>query len=173
MDDRTLTGLLERVGQGDLAAFERLYTEIKTPLYTVLLRVTRDAGLAEDLLQELFLKLFRSPPVPPPRKPRAYLFQLARHLALDGLKKQPHHADIDDYAQFPDSSQTDSAARLDLERAFRALSPEERLLVSLHLNGGLKFREIAAILDRPLGTVLWRYRQAIGKLRILLDGGTV
>lgn len=173
MDDRTLAQLLERIGQGDRAAFERLYTGMKTPLYTVLLRVTRDAGLAEDLLQELFVKLFRAPPVPPPRKPRAYLFQMARHLALDGMEKQPRHADIDDYAQLPDPSQTDGAARLDLERAFRSLSQEERLLVSLHLNGGLKFREIAAILDRPLGTVLWRYRQAIGKLRVLLDGGTV
>lgn len=173
MDNRTLTQLLEQVGQGDLAAFERLYTEMKKPLYTVLLRVTRDAGLAEDLLQELFLKLFRAPPVPPPRKPRAYLFQMARHLALDSLKTQPHHADIDDYAHLPDPSQTDGTTRLDLNQAFSALSPEERLLVSLHLNGGLKFREIAAILDRPLGTVLWRYRKTIGKLRILLDGGTV
>ena len=173
MDDRMLTGLLERLAQNDRAAFEALYIELNKPVYTVLLRITRDAGLAEDLLQEFFVKLFRSPPVPPPRTPRAYLFQMARNLAIDGMKSQPRHGDIDDYTHSPDRSQTEGIDRLDLERAFAALSSGDRQIVALHLNAGLKFREIAAMLDRPLGTVLWRYRQAIGKLRSLLDGGTI
>ena len=47
----------------------------------------------------------------------------------------------------------------------------ERQLVALHLSAGLTFREVASIVERPLGTVLWQYRKAIEKLRNTLDGG--
>ena len=66
----------------------------------------------------------------------------------------------------------DVAGRLDVERALSALSAEENQIVTLRVNAGLKFREIAAMLDLPLGTALWKYRRAIGKLRdILSEGG--
>ena len=69
--------------------------------------------------------------------------------------------------------QTDPDLKLDLERAFERLTVQERQLVALHLSAGLTFREVTAIVERPLGTVLWQYRKAIEKLRNLLDGGSL
>jgi len=173
MDDKQLSQLLTLLSEKDMTAFETLYTEMSKPLYTVLFRITKNRELAEDLLQDLFIKLYRAPLSPPPRKPRAYLFQMARNLAIDALRCQPCHSDLDDYSHLPDRSQSIPLHRMDLEQALERLNLEERQIVTLHLNAGLKFREISAILAQPLGTVLWRYRKAIQTLRTLLDGGTL
>ena len=57
-----------------------------------------------------------------------------------------------------------------MERALAQLPELERQILSLHLNAGLKFRELAVILKLPLGTVLWRYQRAIGRMRSILEG---
>lgn len=171
MNDDRLREALAQLRAGGAAAFEQIYTELSAPIFTVILRITGDREASEDILQEVFLKLYRSPPGPEVRKPRAYLFQSARNLALDALRRRPREANLDDLPDLPQPGPEDPALRLDLERAFAALTPEERELVSLHLNGGLTFREIARITGTPLGTVLWRYRKTIDKLRILLNGG--
>ena len=88
MDNQTLQIQLTALRTGDPAALEAIYEGMKTPLYTVILRITRREALAEEVLQELFLKLYRSPPGETVRNPRAYLFQMARNLAIDCLKAQ-------------------------------------------------------------------------------------
>ena len=173
MNDDRLKEALSLLRRGDAAAFEEIYAELSAPLFTVILRITRDRELSEDLLQEVFLKLYRSPPGPDIKKPRAYLFQSARNLALDELRRRTDTLDLDQLPDLPQPGPPDPGQRLDLERALAALAPRERDLVCLHLNGALTFREIARITGTPLGTVLWRYRRTIEKLRILLNGGSV
>lgn len=167
MNDAELSALLAAVQQGDLEAFEEIYTGLHLPLFTVLRRIVRDASLAEDLLQELFLRVYQAPPVTA-AKPRAYLFQMARNLAIDALRRREMDSSLTE-VEIPCHPDQDS--HLDLECALASLSTLERQLVTLHLNGGLKFRELAKILNLPLGTALWRYQQALGRLRVLLNGG--
>jgi RNA polymerase sigma-70 factor (ECF subfamily) len=166
MTDEQLKKQLQALETGDKTAFSAIYTELKTPVYTVLVRLTGDRALAEDLLQEVFLKLYRQPPRA--EKPRAYVFRMARNLAIDALRQRQPTESLEEL-----SVQTDSDLKLDLEQAISRLTVEERQLVALHLSAGLTFREVAAIVERPLGTVLWQYRRAIEKLRILLDGGSL
>lgn len=173
MNDAELRDAFALLRQGELAAFEKIYAELSAPLFTVTLRITRDRSLSEDVLQEVFLKLYQSPPGPCVQNPRAYLFQMARNQALDELRRRPDHAALDELPELSRPGGEDPARRLDLERAMGALAPVERQITALHLNGGLKFREIAPMVGAPLGTVLWRYRRAIGKLRILLNGGSL
>lgn len=169
MDSVTLREHVEKLRAGDLEAFEVIYRELKTPVYTVLLRITRDEALSEDLLQELFLKLFQSPPPPSVKNPRAYLFQMARNLALDSLRGRQQFEELEE--SLAARTAEDLAVKLDVAAALRALPLLERQIVALHLNGGLKFRELAEMMDLPLGTVLWRYRRAIEELRRILSGG--
>ena len=166
MNDEQLKKQLQALETGDKTAFSAIYTELKTPVYTVLVRLTGDRALAEDLLQEVFLKLYRQPPRA--EKPRAYVFRMARNLAIDALRQKQPAESLEEL-----SVQTDSDLKLDLEQAFERLTVQERQLVALHLSAGLTFREVAAIVERPLGTVLWQYRRAIEKLRVLLDGGSL
>lgn len=174
MDDTQLREKLDLVRQGDWDAFEVLYEDLKTPVFTVLYRITQDRALSEDLLQEVFVKLFRAPPPSSVRKPRAYLFQTARNLALDALRRQPQKscADLDGCMQLSGGDPAEHLLRMDLDLALERLSLTERQIVTLHINGGLPFREVAASMELPLGTVLWKYRKAIARLRSLLNGGT-
>ena len=168
MTDQQLKTQLEALKTGDQQAFLKIYQELKTPVYTVLVRLTGDRLLSEDLLQEVFLRIYRQPPEA--EKPRAYVFRMARNLAIDALRqKQP----CDPLEEHSLQADPDPTVKLDLERAFARLTAGELQLVALHLSAGLTFREVAAIVERPLGTVLWQYRKAIEKLRNLLDGGSL
>lgn len=173
MTDEQLQAELGRLHGGDRAAFEKIYTELKTPLFTIILRVTRDNELSEDLLQELFIKLYQSPPKSPIKKPRAYIFRMARNLAVDGMRKRHQFASLDDEENTMCSPQEDIAGRMDIENALGTLPTAECQIVSLRINGELKFQEIADVMGVPLGTVLWRYQRALGRLRSILDGGTI
>ena len=155
---------LVAVRGGDKAAFEALYEEMKRPLFTLILRITRDKALAEDILQELFLKLYLSPPEPSVN-PGAYLCRMARNLAIDALRKQKPQADWEQAEATLCCYMDDN---IDVEDAMAALPLRERQIVTLHINGGLKFREIAAMLEIPLGTALWAYQKALDQLRITL-----
>lgn len=155
---------------GDHAAFEEIYEYLKTPMYTIILCITQDHTLSEDILQEVFLKLYQSPPKPPIENPRAYLFQTARNLAIDNVRTQSRLTDLEGMEHLT-YLPADDALRMDVDRTINALPLQERQIVSLHINGELTFREIAGMLDLPLGTVLWKYQKAIKWLRSHLSGG--
>ncbi len=179
MTDRELYSLLTRVRAGDMAAFEQIYHAMKSPVYTVALRILGDTGLSEDVVQEVFVKLYRQPPLPDVHQPRAYLFRMARNSALDTLRRRAVRraaVSLDDPTCGIGDTLSDPAAadggvglRWDLERAMASLSETERQIVTLHVNAGLKFREIAAVMEMPLGTVLGQYNRALSRLRRLLS----
>ncbi len=169
MTDKELSGKLISLSKGERSVFEEIYNEISTPAYTVAYRITGDRCLAEDIIQEFFVRLYRKPPETPLEKPRAYLLKMVHNLTIDKLEKQ--HINIDDCENMLSDKADATDERIDLERAFAKLSVDERQLVALHLNGGFKFREIAEMVNVPMGTVLWRYRKAINKLRNMLNGG--
>ena len=164
-----LTQLLDFVRSGDKTAFAALYENMKKPAFTVILRITRDFALSEDILQDLFLKIYLSPPVDI-SNPRAYIFRMARNLAIDSMRKQKTEDGLDAAEQQSWQPQDDLSAKLDIENAIMTLAERERMIVTLHINGGLKFREVAEVMALPLGTVLWAYRKAIGQLRNILGG---
>lgn len=170
MNDTELSAKLGMILKGDKKAFEDIYNDMKIPVFTVILRIVGDRSEAEDILQEVFVKLYKSPPDAEIRKPRAYIFQSARNLALDALRKRKTLLDIDDVEVQAESFDEKTALNVDVENALAELSAEQRQIVTLHINADFKFREIAEMMDAPLGTVLWRYNKAIGRLRVILGG---
>ena len=171
MTGEELKARLTALRAGDKAAFEDIYEHLKTPVFTVILRIVRDRPAAEEILQEVFFKLWQLPPGPEVGNPRAYIFRAAHNLALDHLKKRPQSVAIEDTDACFQTE--DIPLKMDVERALESLPPQECRIVSLHINGGLKFREIAGMTGLPLGTVLWKYQRAIKRLRIILSGGVL
>ena len=168
MTGHQLNSLFSALRRGDREAFHTLYEALSPPVYTVLLRLVGDRQSTEDLLQETFLRLYRSPPGPEVSHPRAWVFQVARNLAVDHLRARRASLPLEDSGLTV--PQPDLDLGLDVEAALARLSPEDRLLVSLHLNGGLRFRECARLLGIPLGTALRRYHTAMGRVRDYLNG---
>ena len=170
MDNTQLTELLTAFRAGDRTAFEKVYRSMQAGLYTVIFRITWDRGLSEDILQEVFCKLYLSPPGPAVNNPRAYIFQTARNLAIDSMRAQRPAVSLDEIEAVVHRPMDDIPLRMDIDAALKALPAEQRQIVTLHLIGNLKFREIAGITGVPLGTVLWKYQKALGSLRKKLTG---
>ena len=168
MTNNELLILIKAVSAGNRTAFEEIYKELNKPMYTIILRITHDVSLSEDVLQEIFVKLFQSPPTAA-KNPRAYLFRMARNLAIDSIKGNPQFADLDDFESLVYSPGVDIPEKLEVEEALKALPPVECQIVSLHINGGLAFKEIAEIMKIPVGTALWRYHKALKQLRLYLS----
>ncbi len=167
MNDEQLKSALARLKSGEKEALAEIYDGLITPLYTIALRVTGNRQLADEAVQELFLKLTATPPRELSH-PRAYLFAAVRNTAIDILRREPSHESIDDHHGLHAPEHEDTS---DVAAALALLPEEQRSIVTLHVNGGLKFREIAQATDTPLGTVLWRYNRAISSLKNILNGG--
>ena len=154
--------LFARLAAGDGEAFARLYHELRTPVYTVLYRVVGQRETAEDLTHDLFLRLYEAPPGTEVHSKRAWVFRMARNLAIDALRTSHPTEEADETLP---AEEGERELSLDLSAALQSLPPEEREIVTWHAVLGLPFREITQITGMNLPLVWRRYRNAISKLK--------
>lgn len=86
MTNEEMTRLLPLVRTGDERACEQLWHGLRIPVYTVAVRILDDRYLAEDVTQEVFVRLFRTPPGEEVHSPRAWVFAVTHNTALNMLK---------------------------------------------------------------------------------------
>ncbi len=166
MNEKELGTLFCSFREGNNDAFSEIYNELKKPVFTIAYRITFVWEIAEDITQELFLKLYTSPPDASVRNPRAWIFRMARNLAIDALRKK-QCSDIDEVTlSFDDTEKINTG--IDIEKALSSLSLSEREIVSLHIDGGLGFREIGKALGISLTSAYRKYKSALNKLRRML-----
>jgi RNA polymerase sigma-70 factor (ECF subfamily) len=192
---RELAALLARSGLGDRAAFARLYDATSGHLLAVILRIQRDRGVAEDLLQEVYVAVWKSAASfdAARSQPLTWLTHIARHRAIDSLRRaqtQPqlessHRVDADgeDAGDTTEQATAEGPGPLDLlDRACDArelaqcmerLTPPQRQSVALAFFDGLSHAEVAEHLREPLGTVKSWVRRALLALKSCLERGAV
>lgn len=163
------TALFRHIAAGDKEAFQFLYKETYKSVYVFLLSIVQNREDAEDLLQETYIRVrLHADQYEEQGKPLAWIFTIARNLALMRLRDLKRFC-CQDVASLQVSVQfsgiEDAEDRMVLISAFQVLAEEERTIVLLHAASGFKHREIAQILDKPLATVLSKYRRAIKKLQ--------
>lgn len=159
-----------RIRSGDREAFSCVYQEMKQPVYTICYRITGSKETAEDITHDVFVKLFRSPPDTSVKNMRAWIFQMARNLSIDALRKQSRMAEQGEPICTEDPYPP-IHLRMDLEAAWRNLSREEREILTMHLNADLGFKEIASIVGLSLPATYRKYRKALKHLQEELNGG--
>lgn len=169
MYDMDFNECFSKVQNGDKDSFSQLYNELKQPVFTIVCRIVQSREAAEDITQEVFVKLYISPPDFPVRNPRAWIFQMARNLSIDALRKK-QNVNIDDVQLAGDDDADRVVLKLDMESAIGKLSCLERQILTLHLNGDLNFNDIARIVELSLPAAYRKYRKALKTLRDLLNG---
>lgn len=168
--------LLQRVGAGERDALTDLYLRYRQPLFNYLSRLTPDYALAEDLLQETFVAIWRSASQFEGRSSvSTWMFGIARRQAHNALRRR--NLPVADLAELetqtapdpePDNALLAGAAREDLLAAISRLSLIHREALALAFGQELSVQEIAATLGIPVGTVKSRLRDAKRALRALL-----
>jgi RNA polymerase sigma-70 factor, ECF subfamily len=157
----------------DALDLEKLYDEHAQALYAFALDLTRNEADTKDVLQQLFTRLARQPKMlDGVRNVRAYLLRLAHNAAIDLMRRRSTHGKYaEQYArQTPEvfeaaDDRDEEIFRRGLSEALGELPPEQRAVVHLRLWEGMKFEEIAALLEISLNTTASRYRYGIDKLR--------
>ena len=176
-ENTLLDTLLGRIAIGDTAALEALYRRTQTAVYSFALSVLKNAHDAEDVLHDCYVAVWNSAAqYRSQSKPMAWLITIAKNLCLQQLRAQRKTADMpeDMHAFLPaDSAGMSVEDRTVLSACMRQLSDGERQIVTLHAIAGFKHREIAAILQMPLATVLSKYNRAIKKLKQHLQAGGI
>jgi RNA polymerase sigma-70 factor (ECF subfamily) len=170
--------LLLRVREKDERAIEALYARYSGPLYSLAYRVTGADRYAQDVVQEVFVALWKDAGRYDESRGAlsSWLFALARHKAIDLVRKEAnvrrHTADVDLELREADDD-VDQEAWLRLRRdavraAITQLPEAQRTAVELAFFGGLTHVEVAEQLGIPLGTAKTRIRTALLKLRDIL-----
>lgn len=164
MNQKQLSCLMADVRRGNADAFAAIYSDMRVPVFTVIYRIVGCREEAEDVMQEVFLRLFRAPPGDEVRDLRCYIFRMAHNAAADLLRRRGYrrHDPLDDDIIAPGE---DIAVRIDIEAALAALEDDERRAVVLHVNAGLTLAQTASVMERNISSVYRSYRSAIKKLR--------
>jgi RNA polymerase sigma-70 factor (ECF subfamily) len=182
--------LMARFQQGDMHAFELLLERHRRPVYRFIRRQVGHPSTAEDLLQDVFLRLVhRADSFESRSKFTTWLYTIARNLCIDHLRKQVHRRTVSlDQPQRPgeegdmtllgklpgDAPAPDREAhnrRLQacILRAVDELAPEQREVFVMREDAGLQFEEIARIVEAPVNTIKSRMRYALQNLRAKLE----
>jgi RNA polymerase sigma factor (sigma-70 family) len=188
-----LSRLLARAGLGDRAAFATLYERTSSHLLAVVLRINRDRAQAEDILQEVYVNVWRAASSfdAAQSQPLTWLTSIARNRAIDSLRRlqtQPQMRSAGRDAEGRESEDDDvydtvaddAPGPLDLlSRAGEArslaacmdkLSATQRQSVALAFFQGLSHAEVAAQMRQPLGTIKSWVRRSLAALKSCLQG---
>jgi RNA polymerase sigma-70 factor (ECF subfamily) len=156
---------------GDQGAMADLYDRYSSVVYAVALRVLGDTGAAEDVLQEVFLQLWRNPNSFNAARGSlaSWLAVVTRNRAIDSLRKRRPETDIEDVVL---SVAPDLAGAAELARAAEtvrgvmgAMAPAQRSALELAYWEGMSHSEIAEKTGEPLGTIKTRIRAGLIALR--------
>jgi RNA polymerase sigma-70 factor, ECF subfamily len=165
------TALLTRMGQRDENAMEDLFRRYSGAVYSVALRVLHDSGHAEDVLQEVFLQLWRDPAAFVQQRGSlgGWLVVVARNRAIDLLRRRKPTDSVEDVVLASSINVAEEAERnatmQKVRQVIAGLPQEQRKTLELAYFEGLSHTEIAGRTGDPLGTVKTRIRQALISLR--------
>ena len=193
MEDQEFDLCMERMKHGDKDALKEIYVAYLGYIYHLIFSVLQNKENAEDVTSEFFIKLWdMSDRYKPGNGHRAYLGRIAHNMAIDYLRAhnkeipwdmmeenpesgdQVGEKDAGDNpvsgvaagrATYSDDTATQVISDISIKEALDKLKPEEREVVHMKVFGEMTFDEISKTLNIPMGTITWRYREAIKKLR--------
>jgi RNA polymerase sigma-70 factor (ECF subfamily) len=180
VDDADRNVLL-RVANGQLDALQELYDSYRTMAYSIALRITSDASLAEDVVQDAFLGAWRNAGryIEGKGSVKTWLLSIVHHRAVDAVRRRRPTIELPEREDVPPPSLTlpdvwqEVAGNLDRQEiaaALATLSDVQREAIELAYFGGLTQQEIAARTGTPLGTVKSRIRLGLLSMRRALVG---
>jgi RNA polymerase sigma-70 factor (ECF subfamily) len=180
LDDATL---IQQIAQAETGALEELYDRYNRVVFSVALAILSDPSVAEEVTLDVFVRVWKGAATYQPErgKVNTWLAAITRHHAIDILRGQRSNLDqkslyLDDLAwqkasnlSSPHEDMENDMQRARIRRALEELPTDQREALMLAYFKGYSHRQIADVLQQPLGTVKTRIRLAMQKLRELLS----
>jgi RNA polymerase sigma-70 factor (ECF subfamily) len=172
------SALMLRYRDGDVAAFEVLYSRHKDAVFRYLLRLCQHRDTAEDVFQDVWGKIVKArDSYRPTAKFSTFLYRVAHNCFIDHIRRNKRHTQTaavepdsqPDPADLPEVETERSLARRRLEVALQELPEEQRDVFLLSEEAGLSLDQIASVTDSNRETAKSRLRYAVNKLRAAID----
>jgi RNA polymerase sigma factor (sigma-70 family) len=181
-DRQRLSDALDAVGRGDRRALGVVYQQTSAKLFGICLRILGEQSEAEDVLQDVYLTVWRRAGSFDPARgvsPITWLAALARNRAIDRLRSSKAHLnrpletaeEIADPARLASDALVEAEDGLRLSRCLAELQPEHAAYIRSAYFDGLTYAELAERIGAPLGTVKSWMRRSLLRLRTCLEHG--
>ncbi len=169
--------LMQLVRRGDAEAFELVYQRHATVAFSLAYRMTQSRNIAEDVVQEAFLSLWRSGGRYDQGRGsvRTWVLGIVHNRAIDALRRALVHdrrrasdEGIEERFEATERTEVEAARReeaLAIQGVLAGLPPDQSRVIELAYFGGYSHSEIASLLDTPIGTVKGRMRLGLEKMR--------
>jgi len=174
MTNEEFDSCMERVRAGDRDGLKEIYQAYIAYIYSIISAFVREREDAEDLCADFFLKLWeQAGKYRAGGGHRAWLGAMARNMAIDFIRRSGREMPREDAAEAAQergadshpSAEDESLARLSFSETVERLPEDQRTIVTMKILGDMTFKEIASALKMPMGTVTWKYRDSMEKLR--------
>ena len=186
MNERQFEEAVARMVRGDKSGLKEIYESYIGYIYRIIYEVLQNKENAEDVTGDFFIRLWdKAEQYRPGGGHKGYLATMARNMAIDYLRKHKREEltamlqDIEAGAEEEERQErnrsltADTSANVEdeviqemtVQEALDKLKPAERQIVSLKVLGEMTFKEIAECMQIPIGTVTWKYQNAMKKLR--------
>ena len=159
--------IFSKIAAGDQSAFQHLYRENCSLVYTIAQRVLRDTSLAEDAVQETFVKIWRSA-----RQfdaalgtPQSWISMIARNVALDLIRKRRRHQEPSDMDITGIAAEPCEPSDPKLGQCLARLPAEQVIAIVTMYTYGMSLSELSSHLGAPIGTVKSRVRRGTASLK--------
>lgn len=180
-DSASLARLISAVALGDQQAYRRLYDATSPKLFAIALRMLREEGRAEDVLQDSFVNVWNSAASynAALSAPMTWMVTIVRNRALDYIRRVDRRTvELDDELTAvlesdqppPDALASHGQDAVALQRCLKRLDPGQRQAIAFAYFQGLTHSELATTLAIPIGTVKTWIRRGLEKMRRCLDG---
>jgi RNA polymerase sigma-70 factor, ECF subfamily len=185
--DHNLHELIARVALRDRAAFQSLYAATSAHLFSVSLRVLRNEGRADEVLQDAYVNIWQSAASynAATASPMTWMINVVRNKAIDALRSGKTEAlsttSLDDQAMNvaahaagqPDELLSQSLVKGKIDQCMQRMSAAHRQALALAYYRGLVHTDIATLLNVPLGTAKGWVRRGLDQLRLCLEAAGV
>ena len=153
----------------DYTHFDDFYELTSRKVFFTIVGVVKDQMIAEDLMQDTYMQFLKKiDDVDASQNPIAYLVTIGRNQALNHYTKFKREVPGEEIFETIASDEIIKDDSIDIFSLLNLLDHDEREVIVMHTINGFKFREVAEVMDKPLGTVLWIHKKALEKMKIKL-----
>lgn len=176
INKKELHKLFQGIKQGSRTAFEVLYKRYNQLVYKIAFSILKNKENSEDVMQNVFTKIYELSEIKlPDNKEASWLYTVTKNESITKLRKIKEDIDIDSiYNVSKDCKDIENIIDNDkYNRIIDKLDKKEQEIVSLKILGQLSFKEIAKLMNMPIGTVQWHYYKALDNIKILIGNMTM
>ena len=161
---------LKEINNGNKNALKEIYDYYGHAIYSYAVSIVKNEALAQDICQEVFIKIWNnSNKYKKNNNHKSWIMTLTKNRSIDYLRKYKKEELREEFyiAEYRNMENYINN-KMEIKEALSMLQLEEQEVLVLHIICDLTFKSISELLNKPLGTVTWRYREAINKLKKIM-----